>query len=271
MSPKRNIMLAVATTTIGFFWPHSGLYQHDQYHHHYQHHHHHHKQHHHHHHYHHHDHHRLLLTSSQACTQVKKCNSFDLMKSKEMQIQKVITCGQKLLLSQCWSLQMYWQLTFLFIFQFHNNLMIVLLTIFPFQSNLDIWQSRRDLTCRVRPRWASWRRWPRTPSRGKSHIDDNLLQRIMVILWWHYDKTPGRCRVRGQQPEVVSFIVSNMWMVWLIDWQACSIRRVGKCERRTQQVSVEWRGVRNVLIVVGFRVDADLWQERLIDWLIDWG
>ena len=141
------------------------------------------------------------------------------MKSKKCKYKKVITCGQKLLLSQCWSLQMYWQLTFLFIFQFHNNLMIVLLTIFPVQSNLDIWQSRRDLTCRVRPRWASWRRWPRTPSRRKSHIDDNLLQGIMVISWWHYDKTPGRCRVQGQQPEVVSFITKSMWMVidWLID------------------------------------------------------
>ena len=43
----------------------------------------------------------FFLLLLRPAPRLKKYNSFDLMKSKEMQIQKVITCGQKLLLSQC--------------------------------------------------------------------------------------------------------------------------------------------------------------------------
>ena len=144
-----NMVLAVITTTIGFFLAHSGLHQGSKGVHHHQHNHHHRQN--------HHYHWLLLHPFWPACMQerskgvqiccphvishIAQIAQMILSKKRAQKIThnffyQVITCGRKLLLSQCWSLQMYWQWKFLFIFR---DYLFNMLIGFPFFFTLVIW------------------------------------------------------------------------------------------------------------------------------------
>ena len=75
----------------------------------------------------------------------------------------------------------------------------------------QIFTFRWDLTCRARPRWASWRKWRRTPSEEHFILMTNY-KHVYRALFEMTGKvcTPGRCRARGQQPEMVSFIMRSI-------------------------------------------------------------